>query len=77
MKVFKSAESVFLIFLSYFNTRVFVLLASLGLILEASLPAVAQRLSLGIKAGVATMEAVSAVGIFGTQIASSCFRSRH
>jgi hypothetical protein len=54
--------------LSYFKTPVFVLLASLGLILEAPLPAVAQRLSLGIKAGVATLEPVSAVGIFGTQL---------
>jgi hypothetical protein len=68
MKVFTSAANVFFIFSSYFKTPVFVLLASLGLILEAPLPAVAQRLSLGIKAGVATLEPVSAVGIFGTQL---------
>lgn len=67
MKVFTSVASVFVVFSSYFKTPVFVLLA-LGLIFEAPLPAVAQRFSVGMKAGVATLEPVSAVGPFDRQL---------
>src|SRR3989442_15296672 len=52
----------------YFKTPAFILLASLGLILVAPLLTVAQRLSVGMKVGVATLEPVSASGIFDRQL---------
>src|ERR1051326_4572176 len=46
----------------------FVLLASLAFTLDMSSPAAAQHFSVGMKAGVATLEPVSAVGIFDRQL---------